>query len=155
MPLFDATLSVLERSLDVRLERQNLLASNLANADTPGYAAKDLDFTAAMHSAAQQLEQSAHHHSFSTSGDAFSMGGDSGTPDAFAPPVSLSLPAPTFESGAPIISADGAMSLDQNKVDTDRAMVALSSNAISYGASAKAVAKKLAILAYAANDGQG
>jgi uncharacterized membrane protein len=31
----------------------------------------------------------------------------------------------------------------------------LAANAINYGASAKAIAKKLAILSYCANDGQG
>jgi len=48
MKLFDNTLTLLERALDVRLSRQNLLASNAANIDTPGYKEKDLDFRAAM-----------------------------------------------------------------------------------------------------------
>ncbi len=37
MRIFDATLSTLERSLDVRLARQAVLAGNVANADTPGF----------------------------------------------------------------------------------------------------------------------
>lgn len=48
MKLFDNTLTVLERALDVRLERQNLLASNAANIDTPGFKEKELDFDRAM-----------------------------------------------------------------------------------------------------------
>jgi len=48
MKLFDNTLTVLERALDVRLERQNLLASNAANIDTPGFKEKDVDFDKAM-----------------------------------------------------------------------------------------------------------
>jgi flagellar basal-body rod protein FlgB len=48
MKLFDNTLTVLERALDVRLTRQNLLASNAANIDTPDYREKDLDFDRAM-----------------------------------------------------------------------------------------------------------
>jgi flagellar basal-body rod protein FlgB len=48
MKLFDKTLTVLERSLDVRLQRQNLLSSNAANLDTPDYKERDLDFGAAM-----------------------------------------------------------------------------------------------------------
>ncbi len=35
-------------ALDVRASRQQLLASNIANADTPGYAARDLDFRKAL-----------------------------------------------------------------------------------------------------------
>lgn len=48
MKLFDNTLTVLERALDVRLTQQNLLASNAANIDTPGYQEKALDFDRAM-----------------------------------------------------------------------------------------------------------
>lgn len=44
MKLFDATLSTLEKALDVRLVRQNVLASNLANANTPGFQPQDVDF---------------------------------------------------------------------------------------------------------------
>lgn len=42
-----------ETALSVRGQRQQLLASNIANADTPNYKARDLDFAAAMNSAMQ------------------------------------------------------------------------------------------------------
>ena len=42
MKLFDATLGHLEHALDTRLLRQNTLAGNIANADTPGYQPRDL-----------------------------------------------------------------------------------------------------------------
>lgn len=48
MKLFDKTLTTLERALDVRLARQNVLSGNLANANTPGYKPVDLDFGRAM-----------------------------------------------------------------------------------------------------------
>lgn len=35
-------------ALPLRMERLQTLASNLANADTPGYKARDIDFTAAL-----------------------------------------------------------------------------------------------------------
>jgi flagellar basal-body rod protein FlgB len=38
-------------ALSVRGQRQQLLASNIANADTPNYKARDIDFGAAMHAA--------------------------------------------------------------------------------------------------------
>ena len=38
-------------ALALRQERMNLLASNVANADTPGYKAQDLNFTAALQAA--------------------------------------------------------------------------------------------------------
>ena len=39
-------------ALNLRAFRQQLLASNIANADTPGYKARDIDFAAALREAA-------------------------------------------------------------------------------------------------------
>lgn len=40
-------------ALSVRSQRMGLLASNIANASTPGYKAKDIDFDAALQSASR------------------------------------------------------------------------------------------------------
>lgn len=40
----DSTLRILEKMLDVAAYRHKILASNIANADTPGYKAKDISF---------------------------------------------------------------------------------------------------------------
>lgn len=40
-----------ETALSLRSQRQTVLASNIANADTPNYKARDIDFTAALSSA--------------------------------------------------------------------------------------------------------
>lgn len=45
---FDSALAVHAQALNVRSERTQLLASNLANASTPGYQSRDIDFAAAM-----------------------------------------------------------------------------------------------------------
>jgi flagellar basal-body rod protein FlgB len=42
--LFDQTIGVLERSLDIRTPRHRVLSSNIANSETPGYEAKDIPF---------------------------------------------------------------------------------------------------------------
>jgi hypothetical protein len=42
--MLDRIAGALERYLDLLSVRQKLVASNIANADTPGYRAKDLDF---------------------------------------------------------------------------------------------------------------
>ena len=39
------------KALVLRAERQRVIASNIANADTPGYAARDINFKEAMASA--------------------------------------------------------------------------------------------------------
>ena len=43
----------LERYMDVLSARQKLIASNIANADTPGYKTRDLDFQGAFRDALQ------------------------------------------------------------------------------------------------------
>jgi flagellar basal-body rod protein FlgB len=140
MRVFDNTLSRLERSLDVRLVRENVLAANVANIDTPGFKPKDVDFTASM----VAIEGAAH--------------GEGG--------VTLPTP-PTLGSGTseasglaardlPIVDVPaGGASFDGNTVDLDRTMVAMAENALQYAASAKAAGKKLAILRYVVSDGQG
>jgi len=42
--MLDATISNLERYMDLLSSRQKLVASNIANADTPGYKTQDIDF---------------------------------------------------------------------------------------------------------------
>ena len=42
--MFDAVTSNLERYMDLLSTRQKLVAANIANADTPGYKAQDIDF---------------------------------------------------------------------------------------------------------------
>lgn len=49
MPIsFDNILGVHEQALKLRARRSEVLASNLANADTPGYKARDIDFKATL-----------------------------------------------------------------------------------------------------------
>lgn len=43
---FDKALGIHEQALNTRVRRAEVLANNLANADTPGYKARDLDFRA-------------------------------------------------------------------------------------------------------------
>ncbi|MDQ5908327.1 MAG: flagellar basal-body rod protein FlgB, partial [Pseudomonadota bacterium] len=48
---FDQALRVHGQALALRSRRTELMAANLANADTPNYKARDLDFKSAMASA--------------------------------------------------------------------------------------------------------
>jgi flagellar basal-body rod protein FlgB len=130
MKLFDQTLSLLERSLDVRLERHNVLSSNLANADTPNFLPRDVDFGTAMQQASAELDAAARS-------------------DESAPTPARHAPLPTLVG----MGASAAAGLDGNKVDADRTLVSLAENGLQYGASAKAAGKKLAILRYAIDGG--
>lgn len=51
MSFIDKTIGLHAQSLSVRSQRTQLLAENLANADTPGYKARDIDFRALMSNA--------------------------------------------------------------------------------------------------------
>lgn len=44
-------ISVLSQALNLRTQRHQVLASNIANADTPNYKARDFDFASAMQNA--------------------------------------------------------------------------------------------------------
>lgn len=50
----DDMLSFNQSALNVQAQRQQLLASNIANADTPNYKARDLDFRSALQGAIGQ-----------------------------------------------------------------------------------------------------
>lgn len=47
----DKEIAFVQSALNLRARRQEILASNVANADTPHYKARDLDFAAALRSA--------------------------------------------------------------------------------------------------------
>jgi flagellar basal-body rod protein FlgB len=141
MKLFDTTLTQLERSLDVRLARHNVLSGDIANVDTPGFVPKDVDFNAAMAAAQSAADGSAPVTSgpgmFTTHEQHLSMGGaTSGGTDV--PVVDIGRSAP---------------SIDGNGVDLDRTMAVLAENGLQYAAGAKAAGKKLAILRYVVSDG--
>ena len=54
MTTLDPLFGIHGRALEVRQQRLGLLASNIANAATPGFKARDLDFTAALNGAAAE-----------------------------------------------------------------------------------------------------
>ncbi|RPH20875.1 flagellar basal body rod protein FlgB [Buttiauxella warmboldiae] len=44
----DAALRFQQEAINLRAQRQEILAANIANADTPGYQARDIDFASEM-----------------------------------------------------------------------------------------------------------
>lgn len=53
----DDALSFHQTALRVRGQRQELIAANIANADTPNYKARDIDFKSAMQAAAAGISK--------------------------------------------------------------------------------------------------
>lgn len=142
MKLFDTTLGKLETSLDVRLERQNVLAGNLANVDTPGYLPRELDFNEAMAAAQRPASTS-------------TPAPTSEAPDEGFIPVAAAGPMASTPQSLVKVGEGARGGLDGNGVDLDKTMVELSRNGLMYGAAAKTAGKKLAILRYVAGDGIG
>jgi flagellar basal-body rod protein FlgB len=54
--MLDGITATLERYMDALSARQRLVASNIANADTPGYKTRDLDFQAEFRNLIQGFE---------------------------------------------------------------------------------------------------
>jgi flagellar basal-body rod protein FlgB len=106
-------LSIHGTALALREQRLQLLASNLANADTPGYQARDLDFSAALQAAL--------------------MPGGSETSDAIGAAAS----GATYQR--PALQA----SLDGNTVDTQREQATFAQAALEYRASMSFVESKV------------
>jgi flagellar basal-body rod protein FlgB len=106
------------QALQLRSERQRLIASNIANADTPGYVARDMDFAKTLQAATGALPAAAAiatSHAGHIGGGAAGFGG--GT---VASALLYATPAQT--------------NLDRNTVDMDRERASFADNAIKYEA---------------------
>lgn len=55
--MFDKALGVHPFSLQLRLDRAEIIAGNLANVDTPGFKARDIDYKQVMQDVAYGIEQ--------------------------------------------------------------------------------------------------
>jgi len=133
--LFDKTMNGLATSLNMRQLRHTVTSSNIANAETPGYHAKKVDFEDAL-SRALDLDGM---NSMSTSNEKhYGIGGISAAktrPDVYEDP-------------------NGVVNNDGNTVDIEKEMAALSENAILYKAALQLINKKMAALKYAASEGR-
>lgn len=116
----DNSLQFHQAALSLRAARHELLASNIANADTPNYKAKDIDFSSALQTA---LGNQSGNVAMSTTSSGHLPGG-------FGNSV---MGAPTMYRTAVQPSADG------NTVDMDVERAQFVDNSIRYEASLKFV----------------
>lgn len=114
----DDAFSFQQQALSLLTRRQDVLASNIANADTPGYLARDIDFSA-------QLKNTMANQAAAKS------------------PVSLSLTsnkhiegkATPFDDGSLLYRIPDQPSADGNTVDMDRERVSFADNSMKYQSS--------------------
>ena len=116
MNLFTATLDGHARALDLLAQRQKVLAGNIANADTPGFKARDFDFAQALAEARGNPSSGA--MAASQAGHLQASGA------AAAAPSTVDLQWRTPDQPA----------LDGNTVDLDRERASFADNAMRYEA---------------------
>ena len=102
------------QALTLRSERQRLLASNIANADTPGFQAKDMDFARALREASSETAQ----------------------PGALRTTQSghMAPPAGARSESQKLYATAAQTSLDSNTVDMDRERANFADNSVKYEA---------------------
>lgn len=131
-PIFDKTTDALAASINFRSLRQNITSSNIANAETPGYKAKVVDFEDAL-ARAIDLE-------------GLNKGAD---PDDLAMGTGLISRAKADVYDNP----EANVTNDQNTVDLEKEMATLQENSILYKAALQLINKKLGAIRYAVTDG--
>ncbi len=132
--LFDKTTQALGTTLNMRLLKHNITAGNIANAETPGFHAKKMDFEEAL---ARAVDLDGMRKMDTSDPEHFTGGGHLAgkvAPDIYENP-------------------EGAVNNDGNTVDLEKEMSTLAENTIMYKAALQLINKKMAALKYAASEG--
>ncbi|MDO6460413.1 flagellar basal body rod protein FlgB [Granulosicoccaceae sp. 1_MG-2023] len=117
----DSYLSTNASALQLRAQRASLLASNLANADTPNYKARDFDFSEALRT---QLS-------------------NAGSTLEVTNPGHIAAPAGQIAASDLLYRVPQEPSLDGNTVDTDVEQAEFAENAVRYQASLEFLGKRI------------
>ncbi|MBI3991921.1 MAG: flagellar basal body rod protein FlgB [Candidatus Lambdaproteobacteria bacterium] len=134
--LFDTNITLLQKAMDFRAQRNVVLASNVANIETPGFQAKDLVFENALSDALRAREPGPLRVT-----NARHLDGRSATP--------LELVQPQFiHSGNPVATKDG------NSVDLEREMAKLGENQIGFQALTQMISHKFMLLKTVIREGE-
>ena len=132
--LFDKTTNALGASINLRLLRQSITAGNIANAETPGYKAKKVDFEEALSRAIDT--------------DGMRQMGEGHGEQLITGPGAISrVRADVYDNPDINITNDG------NTVDLEREMATLAENTILYKAALQLINKKMAALKYSVTEG--
>jgi len=113
---FSNALGIHEQALDVRVRRAEVLANNLANADTPGFKARDIDFKAILGEQMTSKDMGATLKMDTTNGKHLPFGSDGG-------------------SEALLYRTPSQPSVDGNTVDTQEETAEFMKNTMQYQAS--------------------
>ena len=123
--IFNTTIRLLEKNLDLRARNQNLISANLANAETPGFIPKSLTFEGELKDALKNRV-----------GDAASV-----THPRHIPLKGLSAGLDSVQ-GMVLEEPDGSVGHDGNGVELETEMGRLAENQILYNATIQLAVKK-------------
>ncbi|MCC6220384.1 MAG: flagellar basal body rod protein FlgB [Deltaproteobacteria bacterium] len=132
MKLFDESYSAMEKALDLRFKRHTVLASNIANTETPNFRAREVDFAGELKKAVDGAQQ------------------------ALAKTNPGHMDVTSAEGNSHIVYDNAtAMGADGNNVDLDIAMGKISENARTYSGVANYLSMKLRLLRQVTRGGTG
>ncbi|RZO45250.1 MAG: flagellar basal body rod protein FlgB [Proteobacteria bacterium] len=135
--MFDNNIfTLVQKTLDFRTQRQDLLASNIANKDTPGYKAEDMVFQKSLEKALHAEEPGL----LKTTNPRHFDGRNT-------PPLKL-VEAQRINSASPFPDFDG------NTVDLDREMAKMAENQLMYNASIRMLTHQFRMLKTAITEGR-
>ena len=121
IPRLTDALEFQSQALVLRAERQRVIASNIANADTPGYKARDFDFASALRNA--------------TAGTGTSESNPSGLGRSLGTAIARNVLTPGGRAQPALNYAQPHQThLDNNTVDMDRERGAFVDNAVKFEA---------------------
>jgi flagellar basal-body rod protein FlgB len=132
--LLDKTTQALGASLNYRLLRHNVTSANVANAETPGYKAKVVEFEDAL---ARAVDLDGMNSLTTSDPEHFAMGTSA-----------IGKERVTVED-----NPDAAVNNDKNTVDLDKEMSTLSENSVLYKAALTLINKKMGMLKYSITEG--
>ena len=130
----DRSMLVLQKSLDLRAQKQQIIAGNIANAETPGYSARKLNFESDLRRAISTPELQGR------------------TPNAKHFPIGNT--GINGVQGQIVKQIDRNPLGDGNSVSLDDEMFDLSENQLLFEAGSQMLKKKLGILKFVAGDGR-
>jgi len=139
LTLFGPTQMLLSTAMRLRAMRHEVLAANIANADTPDYHPRDLKFAGVLQTLAHAQSQS----SGMRNGKLLLV---ESHPWHLRPGVNDALVTEEME---------GEGKLDQNQVDIDYEMTQVAENALLHEASVTLLSRKMGGLRYAISEGRG
>ncbi len=134
---FDTNMQLLSKVLDLRAQKAQVISANIANAETPGYAASRFNFEEDL-------------------ADAIHSGRQGGIRFAAPNEKHISLGPANFNavSGKIITEEDHTGLGDENGVSVDQEMLALSENELLYETTALLLKKKMSLLKHVISGGQ-